>query len=184
MLSLQDTLRCSTHLSIRWCHREILLPTCDFLQMHLQEPDFFGSQVMHFLRDRLIILRLLREISTGRSTSECGTRKDYFLHYLRSPMKSTFKCLCKQTSLWPILMSKKPQEPWRSRWPQERDLEQSAPTHARHTHCASRQLGTTAIWRYDIPRDWLWDACQVARVLWGTCCKGFFSKEGQHYQIE
>jgi hypothetical protein len=26
----------------------------------------------------------------------------------------------------------------------KRDVEQSAPTHARHTHCASSQLGTTA----------------------------------------
>ncbi len=78
----------------------------------------------------------------------------------------------------------KPQEPWRSRWLQERDIEQSAPTHACHTHCASRQLGTTANRRYDVPRDWLWDACQMARVCWGTCCKEFFSKEGPHYQIE
>jgi hypothetical protein len=31
------------------------------------------------------------------------------------------------------------------------DVEQSALTHARHTHCASRQLGTTANGRCDIP---------------------------------
>ncbi len=79
---------------------------------------------------------------------------------------------------------KTPQEPWRSRWPQERDIEQSAPTHVWHTHCASRQLGTTADQRYDDPRDLLQDACQMAKVHWGTRCKGFCSKGGPHYWIE
>ncbi len=77
-----------------------------------------------------------------------------------------------------------PQEPWRSRWLQERDVKQSAPTHAHHTHCASRQLGTTANQRYDIPWDWLQYACPMARVHWGTRCKGFCCKEGPKYCIE
>ncbi len=78
----------------------------------------------------------------------------------------------------------KPQEPWRSRWLQEKDVEQSSLTHARHTHCTSRQLGTTANQRCDVPWDWLRDACQMARVRWGTRCKGFYCKEGQHYWTE
>ncbi len=139
---------------------------------------------MHFSRARLVILRLLREISSRGSMSKSGTGKDYLLRYLRSPAKSTFKCLCKQTLLWLIVMSKRPQEPWRSRWLQERDVEWSAPTHVRHTHCASRQLGTTADRRYDVPWDWLWGACQMSRVHWGTQCEGIFSKEGPHYWIE
>jgi hypothetical protein len=44
-----------------------------------------------------------------------------------------------------------PQEPQRLRWPQERSAEQSALTNARHTYCASGQLGTTADWRYEVP---------------------------------
>ncbi len=133
---------------------------------------------------RLVISRLLREISTRGSTSESGTGKDYLLHYLRSPVKSTFKHLYKQTPLWHVVMWKTPQDSWRSRWPQERDVEGSAPTQAHHTHCASRQLDTTADWRYDVPWDWLWDACQMARVHWGTCCEGLCSKVGPHYQLE
>ncbi len=132
----------------------------------------------------LVILRLIRTFSTRRSTSKSGTGKDYLLHYLRSPTKSTFKCLFKQTLLWRVIMSKMPQEPWRSRWLQERDVEWSAPAHTRHTHCTSRQLGTTANQRCDIPWDWLQDACQMARVCWGTRCKGFCSREGPHYRIE
>ncbi len=38
--------------------------------------------------------------------------------------------------------------------------------------------------RYDVPWDWLWDACQIAVVRWGSRCKGFRSKEGPHYCIE
>jgi hypothetical protein len=45
----------------------------------------------------------------------------------------------------------KTQETQSSRWPRERDAEQSAPTHACHTHSASRQLGNTANQRYDVP---------------------------------
>ncbi len=145
---------------------------------------FLGHEWQVSEETRLVISRLLCEISTRRSTSKSGTGKDYLLHYLRSPAKSTFKHLWKQTPLWCIVMSKAPQEPWRSRWPQKWDVEQSAPTHARHTHCASEQLDTTANQRYDVPWDWLWDACQMARVHWGTSCEGFCSKEGPHYQIE
>ncbi len=36
-------------------------------------------------------------------------------------------------------------KPQRSSWPQERHAEQSAPINVSHTHCASRQLGTTLL---------------------------------------
>ncbi len=78
----------------------------------------------------------------------------------------------------------KPQEPREQDDCKKRDVEQSAPTHARHTHCPSKQLGTTADRRCDVSRDWLWKACHIARVHWGTRCEGFFSKEGPHYHIE
>ncbi len=140
VLSLRDDLRCSTHLSIRWRHHKILCPTRNFQQTHLQEPGFFLVHKWHDSEEtRLIILRLLGELSTRRSTSKSCSKKDQLLHYLRSPAKSTFKCLCKQTLLWCDVMRKKPQEPWRTRRPWQRDVEQSAPTHARHNHCTPRQ---------------------------------------------
>ncbi len=184
-MSLWVALCCSTHLSIRWCHRKVLCPTRNFLQMHLQEPVFFLVHKWRVSEETCFVLsRLLHEISMGRSTRKSGTGKDYLSRYLRSPTKSTFKCLFKQTLLWCAVMSKTPQEPWRSRWRQERDIEESAPIHARHTHCASRQLGTTDNWRCDVPWDWLQDACQMARVHWGSRCKGNHCKGGPHYQIE
>ncbi len=71
--------------------------------------------------------------------------------------------------------------PWK---PQERDAEWSAQNITHHIHGASEPLGTTVAWRYDIPRDWLWDACHMAGVRWGSCCKGFHRKEGPHYHFE
>ncbi len=146
--------------------------------------NFFGSRVTSFWTDLSCHFETPMWNFYQRSTSKSGTRKDYLLHYLRSHVKSTFKRLCRQTLLWCIVMSKMPQEPKRLRGPRERDIERSTPTHACHTHCASRQLGTTADWRYDVSRYWLWDACQMARVRWGTHCEGFHSKEGLHYRIE
>ncbi len=67
---------------------------------------------------------------------------------------------------------------------QERNTEWSAPTIACHIHSAYVPLGTTVAWRYDVPWDWLWDACHMAGVHWGTRCKGFCSKEGLHYRFE
>ncbi len=37
--------------------------------------------------------------------------------------------------------------------------------------------------RYDVPWDWLWDACHMAGVRWGSRCDGFRSKEGPHYRF-
>ncbi len=42
-------------------------------------------------------------------------------------------------------------------------------------------VGEVVAQRYDIPRDWLWDACHMAGVRQGSRCKGFCSKEGPHY---
>ncbi len=53
----------------------------------------------------LVILRLLHEIPTRGSTSKSGTKKNYLLHYLRSPAKSAIKCLYMQTPLWRVVMS-------------------------------------------------------------------------------
>jgi hypothetical protein len=38
--------------------------------------------------------------------------------------------------------------------------------------------------RYDVPWNWLWDACHMAGIRWGSRCEGFCSKEGPHYRFE
>ncbi len=56
-------------------------------------------------------------------------------------------------------------------------------------YCASHPwrfcaVGDVVAQRYDILRDWLWDACHMAGVRWRSRCKGFCSKEGLHYRFE
>ncbi len=53
-------------------------------------------------------------------------------------------------------------------------------SHPRH-FCA---VGDVVAWRYDVLRDWLWDACHMAGVRRGSPCKGFCSKEGPYYRLE
>ncbi len=57
-------------------------------------------------------------------------------------------------------------------------------TITRLIHGASEALGTAVAQRYDIPQDWLWDACHMAGVNWGSHCKGFCSEKGPHYCFE
>ncbi len=38
--------------------------------------------------------------------------------------------------------------------------------------------------RYDVLWEWLWDACHMAGVRWGSRCEGFRSEEGPHYCLE
>ncbi len=55
--------------------------------------------------------------------------------------------------------------------------------HASHPRrfCA---VGVVVAQRYDIHCDWLWDACHMAGVHWGSRCEGFCSKEGPHHCLE
>ncbi len=182
MLSLQDALRSSTHLSIRWRHREILRPTCDFLQTHLQESEFFWFTSNAFQKRRISSCwdSYVKFLPGGLRAKVIPERTTYCVTWgvpRRVPSSVSASRLRSDAS-------KSPQEPWRSRWPWERDNEQSGLTNTHHTHCASRQLGTTADQRYDVPWDWLQDAHQMARVHWGTRCKGFCSKESPHYRSE
>ncbi len=68
--------------------------------------------------------------------------------------------------------------PWKM---QERDAEWSAPDYrASHPRCFV-PLGMTVAQRYDVPQDWLWDACYMAGVCLGSRCEGYRSKECPHY---
>ncbi len=56
-------------------------------------------------------------------------------------------------------------------------------------YCASHPwrfcaVGDVVVQRYDVLRDWLWDACHMAGIRWWSCCEGFCSKEEPHYRLE
>jgi hypothetical protein len=185
VLSLWDAQRCSTHPSIRWHHREILCPMRNFLQTHLQEPElFFGSWVTHFVRDPSRHI----ETPTWNFYEEIYEWR-WYQNGLRIALpeesrEEYLKRLYKQTPLWLVVMSRSLRNPEEQDDRKKRGVDQSAPTHVHHTHCVPMQLGTTADWRYNDHRDWLWEARQMARVRWGTRYKGFFSEKIPHYQIE
>ncbi len=161
MLSLQDALRHSTHPSIRWHHCKILCPTCKFIQMQLWEPDFFGSWVMHSWRDASCHFETPTWFFYVEIYKQKWCWKGLLIALLEESREEYLQASLKADSALTCCHEKKPQEPWRTKRPQERDVERSAPTRARHTHCAVRQLGITADQRYDIPRDWLWE-----RAIW------------------
>ncbi len=115
--------------------------------------------------------------------SKSGTRKNY-LWRLRSSVTSTFKCLIKDCLLWRDVMSTTLRNP-EDQDGRKKGMLSNQPRLTRVTPTLLLgNLGTTTNGRYDVPQDWLQDACQMARVHLGTCCKGFCSKEGLHYCIE
>jgi hypothetical protein len=65
----------------------------------------------------------------------------------------------------------------KGRWVISPDYRASHPWH----FCA---VGDIVAQRCDVLCDWLWDACHMAGVRWGSCCKVFHSKEGPHYCFE
>ena len=95
VLSLWDTLRCSTRESIRWHHcKNYAWHVNTFGSTYKNQRFFLVHEWRVSVETCLIIWRLLRAFSTRRSTSKSGTRKDYLL-LLRSSTTSTFKCLIK-----------------------------------------------------------------------------------------
>ncbi len=78
----------------------------------------------------------------------------------------------------------KPQDPRRTRWPQEKGRWATSPDSRLSHPLHSYAVGYYSRLKYDVPRDWLWGVCHMERVHWGACCKGFCSKEGPHYQME
>ncbi len=107
---------------------------------------------------------LLRPIFYKEATCECSTVKGLLYAVKAVPSKDYFMHLTLKNArkgCWVIS-------------PDYRAL------HPRR-FCA---VGDVVSQRYDVPQDWLWDACHMAGVRWGSHCKGFCSKEGPHYRLE
>ncbi len=140
VLSLRDTLRCSTCERIRWSHRENSA-LCKTSYGHTYENQIFILVHKWPVSEetRLVTIRHLCTPSTRKSTHKSGTRMDYFTR-LRSPAKRMFKCLIQ------VLRS-----------------DVASETQTSRTLCITPaallgRLGLTAVQRYDAPRDWIWEA--------------------------
>ncbi len=129
----------------RWCHCEFYtLRATSYRCTYKSQNSFFGSWVTRFVRDPSCHIKTPTWISTRRSTSKGGTRNRLFIAFLEESRKEYLKHLCKQTPLWLVIMSRSLRNPKEQDDCKKRGVEQSAPTHRHHTHCASRQLSTTA----------------------------------------
>ncbi len=149
--------------------------------MHLQEPDFFLVHKLCVSQETCLV-----EVLALTSLFLQGSHKQKQYQERTSlctwgVRQRTLQVSQPRYSAPTWCHEHKPQQPWRT---EERDAEWSAPTNRCHVHGASVPLGTTVSQRYDIPRDWLWDTCHMAGVVWGTRCEGFCSKEGLHYCFE
>jgi hypothetical protein len=81
---------------------DLIARTTPYARLSLGAPTRTRIFLVHKWRiseeTHLVISKLLRPFSTRKSTGKSGTRKDYLLR-LRSPTKSTFKWLFKDTLL-------------------------------------------------------------------------------------
>ncbi len=146
VLSFQDSLWSSTHEGVpRWCHRKFYaLGTTSYRRTYKSQKFFFWFTSDAFCKRPMSSYRdshmnFFKEIFKQRwyrkRTTYCvsgGVTQEYL------------KCLYRQTPLWLVIRSRSLRIQKEQDDRKKRDIEQSAPTHARHTHCASNQLGTTA----------------------------------------
>ncbi len=125
----------------------------------LQEPGVFFVHKLHVSGETcLVITRLLHPFSMRNLQVVVVPRKELLIA-LEEFRDKYLQVSHQGYSALTWCHEHEPQEP--QKWLQERDTERSAPTQVHHTCCAPRQLGTTANQRYDVHRDWLWDACQL-----------------------
>ena len=116
---------------------------------------FFGSRVMRFVRDLSCHIETPKWNFYNEIIKRRWYRNRLLIMFLEESREEYLKRLCKQTPLWLVVTRKSLRNPEEQADSKKRDVEQSAPTHVRHTHCTSRQLGTTADQKYDVPWDWL-----------------------------
>jgi hypothetical protein len=143
----------------------------------------FGSRVTWFCKRPVSTHRDTTWSSTRRSMSKGGTGKGLLIVFLQESRKSTSSV--STSRLRPDSSSEqKPQEPKRTSWPQEKGCSAISPDSCASHPLHSYVIGYDSRLKYDVPRDWLCEACHMARVHWESHCKGFRSKEGPHYQLE
>ncbi len=141
------------------------LRTRTTFQRVLNHEFFFGSRVAVFLRD-LSHLKywLLRPLFYEEATCKGSTVKGLLYTAKAVPSKDYFMHMTLtnvRKGHWVISPNYRASNPRR--------------------FCA---VGDVVAQRYDVLWDWLWDACHMAGVLWGSQCKGFCSEEGPHYRHE
>jgi hypothetical protein len=127
-------------------------------QRVLNQEFLFGSWVAVFLRDPSHLKYwLLHPIFYKEATCKSSTVKGPLYAAKAVPSKDYF--------MHPTLKNAR-----KGCWVISPDYRASHP----RRFCA---VGDVVAQRYDVLCDWLWDACHMAGVHWGSRCRGFCSKE-------
>jgi hypothetical protein len=136
----------NTHKGVpRWRHCKFYaLRTIPYRHTYKSQKFFFCSWVTGFVRDPSHHIETPTWISTRRFMTKGGTG-DYLLRFWRSHAWVPQR-LYRQTLLWLVIRSRSLSILEEQNDRKKRDAEQSAPTHACHTHCTPMHLGTTADW--------------------------------------
>ncbi len=132
---------------------------------HLQEPEFFFvSQVMHAQERPSSVRDWHWLFCKPRKSISCRS-----LHWASQEQVGSRVCVSPETRLIIVLAPM-------SLLHEEATCKSSTINGLLYAHET-----LIVAQRCDGPRDWLWDACHMAGVCWGSCCEGFRSKEGPHY---
>jgi hypothetical protein len=144
VLSIQDTLRCSTPTSTI---EDVIAKSTPYTRFPTDAPTraffFLVHEWRGFARDPSQNIQTPKWISTRRSTSKGGTRMDYLLHFFGSPTRVPQASLQSDSALT-HRQDQKPQNPRRTSWPQEEGRWVISPNSRASHPFHSLHLGTTA----------------------------------------
>ncbi len=144
---------------------------------------FFGSRVTRFIRDLSHRIETPTWNFTRRSTSKGGTGNGLLIVFLEESRMSTSSVSTgrlRSDSLSGAEASGSQKNKTTARKGRGAMSPDSCASHPLHFYA----VGYYSQSKYDVPWDWLWEACHMARVHWEARCKVFCSKEGPHYRTE
>jgi hypothetical protein len=185
VLSLQDTLHCSTHLNIKWHH-------CKISALHATN---FGctykNQIFSwFMSDKFLKIPIssywdsyVHSLWGGLRAKVVPERTTYRVTWgvpRRVPSSVSSSRLHSDAPSWAKCLRNSEDQDDRKKGTLSNQprLTRITPTVLLGSWVLQPIKDMTSPW------DWLQNACQIARVRWGTRCKGFNFKEGPHYCIE
>ncbi len=121
MLSLWDALRPSTHTSTKVTSLRILRPTCDFLQTHLQEPEFIFWLTSDAFCKRPVLSYQGSYVKFWRGDLRAKVVPKQATYWVTWGVPRRVPQVSLQAdSALTRRHEQKPQGPWRTRWPQEK----------------------------------------------------------------
>ncbi len=164
VLSFQDSLRATP---TKEYQGDVIANSTPYVQLPTDAPtrarnSFFGSRVTRFVRDPSHHIETPTWISMRRSTSKGGTANGLLIAFWRSRAWVPQASLQADSALTHC-QEQKPQDPRRTRGPQEKGRWAISPNSRASHPLHSYAVGYYSRSKYDVPRDWLQEACHMAK---------------------